>query len=106
MQTIEHPEPQAIAQWLTYWYAGRHSSAPQAHLAAHRVLFGVITAVEGLLGVVLRYVPLYYILKALLVLWLVAPHTEGALFLWRSYLRPQLARHAPSLMQDRKKKSN
>lgn len=68
-----------------------------------RVLFGVITAVEGLLGWFLRYVPLYYILKALLVLWLVAPHTEGAFFLWRSYLRPQLARHAPSFA---KKKTN
>lgn len=30
VQTIEHPEPQAIAQWLTYWYV-LHVGATTLH---------------------------------------------------------------------------
>lgn len=59
-KALEHPTPQDDVQWLTYW-----------------VLFGFFNFAESIaLGLILFYVPWYYALKTIFVLWLQLPNVR------------------------------
>eukprot|EP00898_Chlorokybus_atmophyticus_P000172 jgi/Chlat1/1155/Chrsp112S01631 len=65
-------------QWLTYW-----------------VVYGVAQFIEWGLWPVLSYVPLYFYIKLVLVLWLSLPQTYGAAYLYNNYIGPTYKKHAP-----------
>jgi len=58
-------------QWLTYW-----------------VVFGLFTTIEYFLGIILYWVPFYFIFKTMILLWLFLPNFRGALVLYNSFIRP------------------
>lgn len=59
-KALERPAPQDDVQWLTYW-----------------VLFGFFNFAESIaLGLILYYVPWYYALKTVFVLWLQLPNVR------------------------------
>lgn len=59
-KALERPAPQDDVQWLTYW-----------------VLFGFFNFAESIaLGLILYYVPWYYALKTIFVLWLQLPNVR------------------------------
>ncbi|KAG8736599.1 ER membrane protein DP1/Yop1 [Ceratobasidium sp. 414] len=76
MKAIETPSGRDDAQWLTYW-----------------VIFGFLTYLESFaLRLVLHYLPWYFALKTVLVLWLQLPQTQGAATLYHAAIRPLMDR--------------
>jgi len=74
-KALETPAPQDDVQWLTYW-----------------VVFGFFNFAESVaLGLILYYVPWYYALKSVFVLWLQLPNVRGAQVIYVSVLKPVLA---------------
>jgi receptor expression-enhancing protein 5/6 len=74
-KALETPAPQDDVQWLTYW-----------------VVFGFFNFAESVaLGLILYYVPWYYALKSIFVLWLQLPNVRGAQVIYVSVLKPVLA---------------
>ena len=76
MKAIETPSGRDDVQWLTYW-----------------VIFGFLTYLESFaLRVVLYYVPWYFALKTVFVIWLQLPQTKGAATLYHAAIRPSIDR--------------
>ncbi|KAG8220695.1 TB2/DP1, HVA22 family-domain-containing protein [Butyriboletus roseoflavus] len=74
-KALERPAPQDDVQWLTYW-----------------VIFGFFNFAESTAsGLILYYVPWYYALKTVFVLWLQLPNFRGAQVVYVTALKPVLA---------------
>ena len=73
------PPTQHHHQWLTYW-----------------VVYSLFSLVESSLFLV-GWVPLYFELKTVLLLWLVAPQTQGAALVYERVVAPFLKSHAARL---------
>lgn len=50
------PSASAVAQWMSYW-----------------MVFGVISTLEFFKGLILEFIPLYFLLKCVLFMWLALP---------------------------------
>ena len=59
-------------QWLTYW-----------------VTFGVVQCIDNYAGFILHFIPFYYFLKMAFLVWLFHPSTQGATFIYTTYIREQ-----------------
>ncbi|KAF8677441.1 TB2/DP1, HVA22 family [Rhizoctonia solani] len=76
MRAIETPSGRDDVQWLTYW-----------------VIFGFLTYLESFaLRIVLYYVPWYFALKTVFVLWLQLPQFKGAATMYHAAIRPSMDR--------------
>ncbi|KAG8711485.1 ER membrane protein DP1/Yop1 [Ceratobasidium sp. 428] len=76
MKAIETASGRDDVQWLTYW-----------------VIFGFLTYIESFaLRIVLYYVPWYFALKTVFVLWLQLPQTQGAATMYHAAIRPSIDR--------------
>lgn len=73
-------EPAKMALWLHYW-----------------MIFAVITTVQAAVDYVGAFVPFYYEAKIFFFLWLWVDKFQGATLLFKKYLEPQLAKHAPAI---------
>ncbi|GAC93779.1 hypothetical protein PHSY_001344 [Pseudozyma hubeiensis SY62] len=71
LKALESPQPQDDIQWLTYW-----------------VVFGMFTFLETFSSIVLYYVPWYYTIKTLAIVWLMLPQTQGAKMVYSKVIRP------------------
>ena len=63
-------------QWLTYW-----------------IVYSLFSLLESALALV-AWVPLFFELKAVMLLWLVAPQTQGAALVYERVVAPFLKSHA------------
>eukprot|EP01006_Ploeotia_vitrea_P051344 TRINITY_DN67549_c6_g1_i2.p1 TRINITY_DN67549_c6_g1~~TRINITY_DN67549_c6_g1_i2.p1 ORF type:complete len:270 (+),score=90.60 TRINITY_DN67549_c6_g1_i2:357-1166(+) len=70
-KTIEEPEPEVVRQWLTYW-----------------VVYAWFFTVESISDRILSWVPFYFLLKLLFLLWCQLPAYRGAAVVYRSVVRP------------------
>ncbi|KAH0474855.1 MAG: uncharacterized protein KVP18_003821 [Porospora cf. gigantea A] len=64
------------SQWLTYW-----------------VVFAFISSCEIFVEFILHWVPFYYIIKSVFLLWLFLPTFSGATVVYRKILRPVFVRY-------------
>ena len=64
-------------QWLTYWS-----------------IFGLFNFIDNLGASVLSYIPFYYLIKLLILIWLQNPMTNGATIVYNKYVRPVQRKHA------------
>uniref|UniRef100_A0A7S0LSW1 Receptor expression-enhancing protein n=1 Tax=Coccolithus braarudii TaxID=221442 RepID=A0A7S0LSW1_9EUKA len=64
--------------WLVYW-----------------VVFSLFNLAELPLDLLISWVPLYYDLKVLFVLWLQLPYTQGAMVAYKGHLQPWLEKRQP-----------
>ncbi|GAK65549.1 uncharacterized protein PAN0_009c3766 [Moesziomyces antarcticus] len=71
LKALESPQPEDDVQWLTYW-----------------VVFGMFTFLETFSSIVLYYVPWYYTIKTLAIVWLMLPQTQGAKMVYSKVIRP------------------
>ena len=71
LRALESPQPQDDIQWLTYW-----------------VVFGLFTFLESFSSVILYYIPWWYTIKTLTIVWLMLPQTQGAKLVYSKVLRP------------------
>lgn len=67
-------------QWLTYW-----------------VIHALLVLAEAWAGWLVSWIPFYYQVKLLVVLWLIAPQTQGAKRLYEDFMRPFLYKNAKKI---------
>jgi receptor expression-enhancing protein 5/6 len=72
-KAIESPETDDDTQWLTYW-----------------VVFSGFSLLETFADLLSEYFPMYYAFKFAFLIWLSAPNTRGAEFLYSNFVRPFL----------------
>ena len=58
-------------QWLTYW-----------------LTFGLFSILDSTFGFFLNYLPFYWLIRLLLIIWLQNPMTEGGLKVYKSVIHP------------------
>lgn len=69
IKAIESKESDDDKQWLTYW-----------------VLFSLFSLVDLFLGSFLKFIPFYFVFKMIFLIWLMAPMTKGAIFIYDKIL--------------------
>ncbi|CAM9566653.1 unnamed protein product, partial [Chrysoparadoxa australica] len=69
-QAIETEGLADDAQWITYW-----------------VVYAFFTVLEIFSNTIIKWIPFYYTLKLSLLLWCMLPATQGASFLYESFLK-------------------
>ncbi|XP_076470542.1 receptor expression-enhancing protein 1-like isoform X2 [Babylonia areolata] len=62
-------------KWMMYW-----------------IVFALFTCVETFSDVLLSWMPFYYEVKIVFVVWLLSPMTKGSSFLFKKFVHPHLAR--------------
>ncbi|TPX72249.1 hypothetical protein SpCBS45565_g00549 [Spizellomyces sp. 'palustris'] len=70
----------ALDRWLIHW-----------------IVMSFFTILEIAGDTLLFWLPLYYELKLIIILWLVLPYTQGSLVLYNQFLQPALAKHEPEI---------
>eukprot|EP00457_Paulinella_chromatophora_P010816 gb/GEZN01010932.1/.p1 GENE.gb/GEZN01010932.1/~~gb/GEZN01010932.1/.p1 ORF type:complete len:225 (-),score=36.99 gb/GEZN01010932.1/:399-1073(-) len=63
-------------QWLTYW-----------------IVYGFFNTFESITDLLLAWIPFYYLLKIVFLVWLMAPQTMGATMVYKNLIEPQLAKY-------------
>jgi len=77
-----------IVTWMMYW-----------------IIFAIFTAIECLTDILLSWLPFYYELKILFLIWLLSPATKGTTFLYRHFVHPQLMKHEEEIDENISKAS-
>jgi len=65
-----------LERWLMYWS-----------------VLGCLVGVEYLAEWIVSWIPFYYTLKTIFLLYLVLPHTQGASYVYTAHLKPFFAKH-------------
>ncbi|KAE8675549.1 HVA22-like protein d [Hibiscus syriacus] len=73
---IETPGKEDDEQWLAYW-----------------ILYSLLTLTEMLLQSVLEWIPIWYTVKLVFVVWMVLPQFRGAAFIYERFVREQIKKH-------------
>ena len=73
-----------------------------------RIILGILQQIEYIFGVPLltKLFPLYYFLKSLLLIWLMAPQFQGSFWIWKTILHwtfPAVKGHIESQFHQEKK---
>lgn len=63
-------------QWLTYW-----------------TVYAFMAFFEAFAGFIVNWIPLYYELKSLAVIWMIAPQTMGAAIVYDEFIKPFFMEH-------------
>ncbi|EQC28089.1 hypothetical protein SDRG_14182 [Saprolegnia diclina VS20] len=79
-KALETPSTDDDKQWLTYW-----------------VVFSITSSAEEVAERVVSYLPGYYVLKCIFLVWLMLPKTRGAIVVYDRYLQPLLKQYEPLL---------
>ncbi|XP_010536611.1 PREDICTED: HVA22-like protein e [Tarenaya hassleriana] len=82
---MESPSKEDDEQWLAYW-----------------ILYSLLTLSELILQSALEWIPIWYTMKLVLVVWLVMPQTRGASFIYERFVRGQLMKYGIIPTKDRK----
>ncbi|XP_039133702.1 protein HVA22-like [Dioscorea cayenensis subsp. rotundata] len=73
VQALESPSKLDDEQWLAYW-----------------ILYSFLTLLEMIADPILKWIPIWYQMKVILVAWLVLPQFRGAAFLYEKFVREKL----------------
>lgn len=79
-KAIETTTKEDDVQWLTYW-----------------TVFGFFNIIEFFADVILYWLPLYYTMKSIFVLWLMLPQFKGAQLLYKQVIRPILLKESKKI---------
>ena len=69
MKAIESPEPDDDKQWLTYW-----------------TVYAVFSFFDLFAGFIMKYLPFYFVIKLVFLIWCFMPNTKGALVIYKHIL--------------------
>ena len=75
-KALESPGADDDTMWLTYW-----------------VVFSFLSIGDSFAGIILRFIPFYYVLKVGFLIWMYSPSTQGALTVFNNFLRPWLDKY-------------
>lgn len=76
IRAIESVESDDDKAWLSFW-----------------TVFGIFQTVELFFGFILAFIPYYYWIRLAFFVYLMAPQTQGAATLYRSFFKPLLEQH-------------
>ncbi|ORZ28138.1 TB2/DP1/HVA22-related protein, partial [Lobosporangium transversale] len=65
-----------LTAWLMYW-----------------TVMGIFSLVEFVLDTFIFWLPFYYEIKLLFVLWMILPQTQGSIYLYQAVVDPYLSQH-------------
>lgn len=60
-------------------------------------MFSIFTVLEFFADLFISTIPLYYLMKLLFVMWLMAPQTKGATTLYVRFIMPLIKKHEESI---------
>ena len=63
-------------QWLTYW-----------------VVFGIFNIIDQFAGFILTFIPFYFFLKLIFLVWLFHPISNGATVVYNAYILPNMKQY-------------
>ncbi|XP_010249084.1 PREDICTED: protein HVA22-like isoform X2 [Nelumbo nucifera] len=86
VRAIESTSRNDDEQWLAYW-----------------ILYSFLTLAEMVFQTILAWMPIWYDMKLLLVLWLVLPQFRGATFIYERFVREQLSKYTGNKTHSHKK---
>jgi receptor expression-enhancing protein 5/6 len=69
IKAIETDDKEDDKQWLTYW-----------------VVFAAFTVFDSFAGAFLQYIPLYFFIKLVFLIWCFLPNTRGAAVIYNNFL--------------------
>jgi receptor expression-enhancing protein 5/6 len=69
IKAIESEDKEDDKQWLTYW-----------------VVFAAFTVFDGFAGALLQYIPFYFFIKIVFLIWCFLPNTRGASIIYNKFL--------------------
>ncbi|KAG0264988.1 ER membrane protein DP1/Yop1 [Mortierella polycephala] len=75
-KALETPDKDDDKQWLTYW-----------------AVYGFVSILESFTDILLYWLPFYFFLKSVFLLWLMIPSFNGAAIVYSRILRPFLMQH-------------
>mmetsp|Transcript_21547 Transcript_21547/g.28281 ORF Transcript_21547/g.28281 Transcript_21547/m.28281 type:complete len:164 (-) Transcript_21547:405-896(-) len=81
-KAIESKMKDEETQWLIYW-----------------VVYAIFTLLENFVDLVLYWLPFYYSFKMAFLVWLMLPSTQGASFIYNSFLKDALKNAEEKLEQ-------
>lgn len=79
-KAIKNKDVRGYVRWMMYW-----------------TIYALFITIEMCTDIFLSWFPLYFEIKILFVLWLIAPATKGSSFLYRKFLHPRLVKHEVSI---------
>ncbi|CAN7949203.1 unnamed protein product, partial [Ixodes hexagonus] len=77
-KAVKNKDVREYMKWMMYW-----------------VVFALFTCVETFADILISWLPFYYEIKILFVLWLLSPATMGSSILYRRFVHPQLMLREP-----------
>ncbi|KAK9375876.1 TB2/DP1, HVA22 family-domain-containing protein [Lipomyces chichibuensis] len=75
-KALKSRDQDALVPWLVYW-----------------VVVSVVTAVETWFGFLFVWLPLYHFARFGFMLWLVMPQSQGANYVYYTYIEPAISSH-------------
>lgn len=81
-KTIRSANVKHYVRWMMYW-----------------TVFALFTAVEYVADVFISWLPFYYEIKVILVVWLMSSYTKGASIIYRKVLHPLLSKKETAIDQ-------
>ncbi|EEC13919.1 secreted protein, putative [Ixodes scapularis] len=79
-KAVKNKDVREYMKWMMYW-----------------VVFALFTCVETFADILISWLPFYYEIKILFVLWLLSPATMGSSILYRRFVHPQLMLREPEI---------
>ncbi|KAI3639938.1 hypothetical protein MIR68_002017 [Amoeboaphelidium protococcarum] len=69
-----------MVPWLMYW-----------------IVIAIFSTIELITDIFVFWLPFYYSIKLIFILWLILPFTKGHIYLYRFYIHPTLKKHEPHI---------
>jgi len=75
-KAVKNKEVREYVKWMMYW-----------------IVYAFFTTAESIADVFISWLPLYYEVKIVFIIWLLSPATKGASILYRRFIHPRLLQH-------------
>jgi len=79
-KAIKNKNVREYVKWMMYW-----------------IIFALFTAGETFADMFISWLPLYYEIKIVFIIWLLSPATKGSSILYRKFVHPRLVKHEKAI---------
>lgn len=86
IKAIETPETEDDKQWLTYW-----------------AVYACFTFLDLFAGFIMKFIPFYFVIKYVFLIWCFMPNTQGALFIYKYIIAKVFKRYEMKIDEKVKK---
>jgi len=79
-KAIKNKDVREYVKWMMYW-----------------IIFALFTSFEAFADFFISWLPLYYEIKIVFIIWLLSPATKGSSILYRKFVHPRLQKHEKAI---------